>query len=115
MATIQDLYNQLGQMIGSDNINKFASMSGLSTNSTIIIIAIGLIIISIWTLIWKGLALWKSAKNNHKIWFVVILLINTVGILEIIYLYVFSKMNWDKKQKMNKSLNNKKTVKKKRR
>lgn len=40
----------------------------------------------IWTLIWKGLALWQAAKRSDKIWFVAMLVVNTVGILEIIYL-----------------------------
>jgi len=44
-----------------------------------------------WTLVWKGMALWKSARLGHKKWFVVLLVLNTVGILEILYLYVFSK------------------------
>ena len=50
-----------------------------------------LALIVIWTLIWKGMALWKAAREGNKIWFVVLLLVNTVGILEILYLYVFSK------------------------
>lgn len=45
----------------------------------------------VWSLIWKGLALWRAAKNNSKPWFVVILVVNTVGILEIIYYFFFSK------------------------
>ncbi len=49
-------------------------------------------ILMIWSLIWKGLALWKSARAGSKIWFVVLLLVNTVGILEILYIYIFSKM-----------------------
>ncbi len=48
-----------------------------------------------WSLFWKGIALWRAAKNNQKGWFVAILLINTVGILEIFYVFVFSK---EKKQ-----------------
>ena len=47
--------------------------------------------IIIWSLIWKGLALWKSARLGSKVWFVVLLVVNTVGILEILYLYVFTK------------------------
>jgi hypothetical protein len=50
-----------------------------------------LTIIVIWSLIWKGNALWKAACNNHKWWFIAILLINTIGILEIIYIFGFSK------------------------
>lgn len=49
------------------------------------------ILLIIWSLIWKGVALWKTAQNSAKAWFVVLLIINTVGILEILYIYVFSK------------------------
>lgn len=44
-----------------------------------------------WTLVWKGLALWKCGRHNQPYWFVALLLINTVGILEIIYLTWFQK------------------------
>lgn len=44
-----------------------------------------------WSIVWKALALWKSARLGSKVWFVVFLLVNTAGILEIIYLYVISK------------------------
>lgn len=50
-----------------------------------------IILLFIWTLIWKGLALWKSARLSQKWWFVVLLLVNTFGILEILYLRVFSR------------------------
>jgi len=43
----------------------------------------------IWSIIWKGIALWKAAKNGDAGWFVAMLVINTVGILEILYIYVF--------------------------
>jgi len=43
-------------------------------------------VLAVWELVWKGLALWKSAKNNHSLWFVFILIFNTAGILPIIYL-----------------------------
>ena len=44
-----------------------------------------------WTLPWKGVALWKSARNGQTAWFVVMLIINTLAILEIIYIFAFSK------------------------
>ncbi|MGD0856864.1 MAG: DUF5652 family protein [Dehalococcoidia bacterium] len=44
-----------------------------------------------WTLPWKGVALWRSARNNHTAWFVVLLIVNTLAILEIIYIFGFSK------------------------
>jgi hypothetical protein len=45
----------------------------------------------IWSLVWMGLGMWKASKNNAKVWFVVFLLVHTLGILEILYIYVFSK------------------------
>jgi hypothetical protein len=50
-----------------------------------------LIILGLWTLPWKGWALWKSARQNEKWWFIALLVINTVGLLEILYNFVFGK------------------------
>ncbi|MEJ2267780.1 MAG: DUF5652 family protein [Nanoarchaeota archaeon] len=46
----------------------------------------------LWSAVWKLLALWKSARKGSAVWFIVLALINTVGILEILYIFVFSKM-----------------------
>jgi hypothetical protein len=48
-------------------------------------------LIAIWSLLWKGLAIWKSARNDQRYWYIALLLINTLGILEILYLFVFAK------------------------
>lgn len=64
----------------------------ISTTTAVVLFSI----ISIWSLVWKGLALWKSAKKNHLIWFVVLLVVNTIGILEILYIFVFSKIKLGK-------------------
>lgn len=45
----------------------------------------------IWTIPWKGVALWKSARRGQKVWFVLMLILNTLAILEILYIFVFSK------------------------
>jgi len=50
-----------------------------------------LILIILWTIPWKGWALWKSARLNDKGWFIALLVINTLGMLEILYLFVISK------------------------
>jgi len=50
-----------------------------------------ILLLALWTLPWKVVALWKAARNNHKIWFVVLLISNTMAILEILYIFVFSK------------------------
>jgi hypothetical protein len=52
---------------------------------------IGLILLSIWSMIWKGLALWKAARREDKTWYVVMLILNTAGILEIIYYFFVGK------------------------
>lgn len=44
-----------------------------------------------WSIIWKGIALWHSARNKQLIWYIVLLIVNTLGILEIIYLSFFRK------------------------
>ncbi len=47
--------------------------------------------LTVWSLVWKGLALWRSAGRKDLIWFIIILIANTVGILEIIYLFLTRK------------------------
>ena len=55
-----------------------------------------LFLILAWTLPWKGAALWRAAKNGHKKWFVVILVLNTLAILEITYLFYPVRSPWQK-------------------
>jgi len=50
-----------------------------------------LILAILWTIPWKGVALWKSARNNQPVWFVVLLIVNTLAILEISYIFFFQK------------------------
>lgn len=49
------------------------------------------ILIVLWTLPWKGAALWKAARQNNKNWFIALFLLNTLAILEILYIFKFSK------------------------
>lgn len=51
----------------------------------------GIGLLAIWSLIWKGLALWRAAKEENKGWFIALLIFNTAGILEIAYLFFFAK------------------------
>jgi hypothetical protein len=51
-----------------------------------------LAIIVLWSLFWKGCALWHAARRGEVWWFIAILLINTLGLLEIIYLFGFAKL-----------------------
>lgn len=51
------------------------------------------LIIFAWSILWRGLALWRAAKYHQKSWFIAILVVNsaTMGILEIVYLFGFAK------------------------
>ena len=48
-------------------------------------------ILAIWEMIWKVIAMWKSARNNHLAWFILIVLINSMGILPIAYILMDRK------------------------
>ena len=63
------------------------------------------ILVVIWSAVWKLLALWRAARNKSVVWFIVLGVVNTLGILEILYLFVFSK---------SKRTNNKQNTKRKR-
>jgi len=73
-------------------MNQWYTQSSFPFNSNWAIFSV--IIISIWTLFWKGYSLWTASKNEHKIWFVILLVCNTVGILEIIYVFFVAKKKW---------------------
>ena len=61
----------------------------LTNNSWIIVLIV------LWVLPWKGVALWKAAKNGSKKWFIALLILNTLGILEILYIFIFGKKKTD--------------------
>jgi hypothetical protein len=50
------------------------------------------LIAAVWTFAWKGLALWHSARKQDIWWFIAFLFVNTLGILEIVYLFGFRGM-----------------------
>lgn len=55
-----------------------------------------MILVAVWSIFWKGLALWHAARRHEPVWFGALLVINTAGILEIIYLFGFAKIPADK-------------------
>ncbi|MAE13021.1 hypothetical protein CMO92_00510 [Candidatus Woesearchaeota archaeon] len=60
----------------------------MSSDTTLLLWLIPLII---WAAIWKGIGLWKSGRNNQLKWFIAMFVINSAGILPIVYLYFFQK------------------------
>lgn len=61
-----------------------------------------LVVIVLWEAVWKLLALWKSARKGSVVWFIALAIFNTVGILPILYIFVFSKMGKKKPAKKKK-------------
>jgi len=57
-------------------------------------IIIGIVLLI--SVVLKGYSLWYAAKRNEKWWFIILLIVNTLGILEIIYLLAVAKV-WGKK------------------
>lgn len=51
----------------------------------------GYLVILVWSIFWKGLALWKSSQDKQRNWFIALLIVNTIGILEIVFLFKFAK------------------------
>ena len=74
-------------------------------------ILIVLPIFLVWSIVWKGFALWHSSRNKQVVWFVILLLVNTLGILEIIYLLV-GRRDKNKKPVVEKKVSKSKKVKK---
>lgn len=50
-----------------------------------------LVTLVVWDGGWKGVALWKASKNHQRGWFIALFLLNTVGILPVVYLKFFQK------------------------
>ncbi len=59
--------------------------AGLPTVTWFTILAV------VWTMPWKGVALWRAAGNRHLWWFIAIFILNTLAVLEIIYIFAFSR------------------------
>jgi len=55
------------------------------------ILPVAIVVFLVWSLFWKGWALWESARRGEKVWFALLLVINTLGLLEILYIFWFSK------------------------
>jgi len=101
--SFQDFYNSINSIVSTTDTTVFysslADYFGISLGILYIILAM----VTIWSFVWKGLSLWKSAGKKQPIWFIVLLIVNTVGILDILYIYVFSEIKKsDSKSKSTK-------------
>ncbi len=76
------------------NLVQLSAILGISAGALAL-----LIVIAVWDGVWKLIALWKSARNNHLIWFIFLAVLNTAGILPIIYIFGFSMPKKAKKKR----------------
>jgi methionyl-tRNA synthetase len=79
------------------NLNAWSTQLGISPA----LLTVLLIVVTLWTILFKGFALWHAARNRQSTWFIAILIVNTIGILEIIYLVWFRA---DKRKDVTPSL-----------
>ncbi|AXH36069.1 hypothetical protein DVJ78_12155 [Humibacter sp. BT305] len=42
---------------------------------------------AVWSVGWKGVSLWRAVRNESPGWFVALLVTNTLGVLDAIYLF----------------------------
>jgi predicted membrane protein len=89
-------------------MSEILTLFGLGAGFSIVVL-----IFVLWTVFWKGWALWIAARKGEMWWFLAILIVNTAGILEIIYLFFFKKMifNFKTKKFEEQSKKEEKTVK----
>ena len=52
------------------------------------------LVLTIWALPWKVYSVWLAVKRDQKKWYVALLLLNTVGILELYYIFKVAKKSW---------------------
>ena len=67
---------------------QLADIISLLGNVVFIVI---IVILALWDGVWKAIGMWKAARNGSVAWFIALMIFNTVGILPILYIYVFSK------------------------
>jgi len=65
------------------------------------------IVVLLLTLPFKAAALWRSARRSHLGWFLALLILNTLAILDILYIFVFSSWGLGKKDNQEKPEQNK--------
>lgn len=71
------------------------------------VIPLWVYVVVVWSLVWKAIASWKAARNGHVVWFILFWVLNTAGILPIIYILFFSEGSGGKKVSVKKNVRKK--------
>ncbi len=77
IEAVQNYENMFAQ--NGDLLGMFAAFYGI------------ILALVIWSIIWKAIGLWRSARLKQVHWFIAILIFNSVGILPIIYILMTRK------------------------
>ncbi len=74
-------------------INNFANSMSWSSFHPVLELVFWVVVVPVFiiALVLKGWALWVAARKGQRKWFVALLLVNTFGILELLYIFHFSK------------------------
>jgi len=56
----------------------------------------------VWTIAWKAVGAWKAARKGDLVWFVAFFILNTGGILPIVYIFIFQKLKFSGKKVVKK-------------
>jgi len=87
--------DQLSKLSTLGSSAKGVAMPSMNDIGHYLIIAGGIstaiMLLALWSLVWKGIALWYAARRGEKGWFTWLLVLNTAGILEIIYIFAVAK------------------------
>jgi uncharacterized membrane protein YiaA len=67
---------------------QFGEFTGMLSSGVVIVALVALVA---WSFVWKGIALWKAARLSHRNWFIALLVMNTMGLLEIAYIFLVAR------------------------
>lgn len=70
----------------------------LSDPQNLQVLTVFALITILWIIPWKGYALWLAARNYHKGWFIILLILNTLAILDIIYIFMIGRPEYQRIQ-----------------
>ncbi len=66
-------------------------MQNLLSNPLPNYVIVLIVVLGVWEAVWKAIALWRAGGDHNLAWFIVMFVLNTVGILEIIYIFAVSR------------------------
>lgn len=67
---------------------QFDHFTGILPAGVVVTLFVALVV---WSFVWKGIALWKSARLSHRNWFIALLVVNTMGLLDIAYIFLVAR------------------------